>query len=209
MLRGFGILLFCLLALAGQSQDSLQYVQVSGLIMNEANNLPISGVTITNETRSGATRTNSKGFFTLPTVSGDRLVIAHVGMESRYIDVPHDQGSKVFENLLLDIDPTLIKTVVVELPAYDELLDEMMRLDVPTDEARELAERNPDVFNVLDSIEAYGAPILRFRNGEIQSSPITWFYENVYKKIKEKLPKPKRAEKLPKWREKKSDDSSN
>jgi len=190
------------LTFSANSQDSLRYVQLSGIIMNEADNsAPVPGVKITNLTRPTVTLSNDKGLFSLVAVTGDRIGLSHLGMESVYITIPLDADSKVFETIMLDLDPTVIEQVVIDLPSFDELAKEFMAQEVEDDPSRALALANEDVFNILDTIEDYGAPILRFKNGEIQSSPITWFYENVYKKIKEKLPKPKRAALLPKWKD--------
>ena len=127
-MRFKAVFLFCLFAIGAQlskSQDSLHYVQLSGLIMNEAdNNAPVPGVRITNLTRPTVTLSNDKGFFTLVAVNGDRIGLSHVGMESVYIDIPKDAGSKMFETILLELDPTVIEEVVIDLPSLEDLQDE-------------------------------------------------------------------------------------
>jgi len=201
-MRLFTLLLALLFTLPLAAQDELNYVQVSGIISNKSDNLPIQGVKVTNLTRAQITISNAKGVFSMVAVTGDQIRLSHLGMDAIVFDVPFDQGSRYFQEIKLDIDPSVIEAVVVNgLPSLDDLGDELMALHVPKDPARELAERNPDLFNILDTIEAYEASLLRIKNGKVESSPITWFYEKVYKKIKAKVPKPGKVDKLPAWKE--------
>lgn len=185
-----------------QDKQNEGYVQYSGKIVQFATGEPIQGVRVTNLNKGTMTLTNKKGIFTIVVSRQDKIQFSHLGMEHQYSIIPKDADTKVYEEKALNIEPQLIDEVVVGmLPSLDDLADRLMAMDIPKDPSRELALRNPDMFNILDTIIAHEPSLIGFKNGKVESSPISWFYENVYKKIKERVPKPKRKEVLPEFKE--------
>ena len=184
-------------------------VQYSGKIVTFDTGEPVAGVRVTNLNKQLMTLTNNKGFFTIVASPKEKIQFSHLGMEHQFSVIPEDSGTKVYEEKALNIGTTEIEAVVIsdQLPPLNELYDRLLAMDIEDDPARELALRNPDLFNILDTIIAHDPSLLAFKNGNIESSPISWFYEKVYLKIKEKLPKPNRKAVLPVYR--KEEEKSN
>ncbi len=200
MLKWLQVFFFLLIVASsfGQYQKPKSYVQYSGKIVQLETGEPIAGVRVTNLNMGTMTLSNSKGIFTIVASRKDRIQFSHLGMEHVYSVIPEDADSKVYEEKALAIAPKDIEAVLVgSLPSLDELADRLMAMDVPDDPSRMLALQNPDMFNILDTIIAYEPSLVSFKNGKVESSPISWFYENVYKKIKERVPKPQRKAILP------------
>ncbi len=185
------------------------YVQVSGLVKNKADGNMLEGVKITNLTRPSVSMSNASGVFSIVAVPGDKIRFSHLSMDSYFITVPKNAGKSYFEVVELNIDPEEIERVLIErLPAWADLADSLMNYDIPPDAARELAERHPDVFTILDTVVAHEPSLLRFKNGKVESSPISWFYEKVIKKIRERQPKPEKKATLPKFRKREKEISN-
>lgn len=197
------LLLAFSVSLFGQT-DQKRLVQFSGKTIQAESGEPIQGVRITNLTKGTISFSNPKGIFTIVTSAEDKIQISHLGMAPRYFSIPKDADSKLYKQFNLDIEPSKIKEVIINgLPSLDELSERLMAMNVEDDPARKLAEKHPDMFNILDTIIAHEPSLLSFKNGKVESSPISFFYEKVYKKIKEKMPKPKRKAVLPKFKKSK------
>ena len=200
----FLILLLLLSSLSAYSQDTTRiesFVQFSGKVVQFDNGDPIQGVRVTNLTRGTMAFSNANGIFSIVVAPEDKVQLSHIGMSHQFYTIPARSDSKIYREFTLDIEPEKIKEVLVSgLPPIDELGERLMALQIDEDPARQLALENPDLFNILDTIIAHEPSLLSFKNGKVESSPISWFYEKVYKKIKEKLPKPARKEDLPKFK---------
>lgn len=198
------LILFLPCLLSAQELDSLQgYIQFSGKIVQLENSKPIQGVRLTNLNRSTMAFSNADGVFTIVVAPKDTIQLSHIGMQHEYVTIPDQQMSKMYREFSLSIDEQEIEQVLINgLPPLDKLEETLMALHIEDDVNRRLAMENPDTFNILDTIMAHEPSLLAIKNGQIESSPISWFYERVYKKIKEKLPKPKRKEVLPKFKTK-------
>lgn len=201
---------FLFVGLFAQDRTKVRdYVQFSGKVVQLETKKPIPGVRITNLTRGTLSFTNNEGIFTIVVAPEDRIQLSHLGMGHQYFNIPKTENTKLYREFALNIEPEKIKEVLINgLPPIDELAERLMALKVYDDPARQLALENPDMFNILDTIIVHEPSLLSFKNGKVESSPISWFYEKVYKKIKEKLPKPERKGVLPKFKEKEPDISN-
>lgn len=190
-----------------QEQRLIQY---TGKIVDFDTGKPIQGVRVTNLNKELMTLTNDRGFFTIVASPTEKIKFSHLGLEDQYSIIPENsESSKIYEEKALSLGTQNIEAVVIDdqLPPLDELYERLIAIEIKEDPDRELALRNPELFNILDTIIAHDPSLLAFKNGEIESSPISWFYEKIYLKIKEKLPKPKRKELLPVYR--KENETSN
>ena len=173
-----------------QAED-YRYVSIAGQIKDATSGDIISGVKITNETRNNANLSKQNGFYTIVAVTGDIIRFSHLGYEPIYMKVNQDAGSK--ETVMIEMDPSDVyieEVVVGTLPSLDELNDAFMALDVDDDLSRELAEQNPDTFNILESIDE-PAP----------AGPVSFLKKHVFDKIKQKKKKKGRAKELPKYKD--------
>ena len=200
----FILFLFPFLSFSQTKKEDKQvdYIQFSGKVVQVDTGKPIQGVRVTNLTRGLITLSNDKGHFTIVAAANDKIQLSHIGMAHQFLTIPDQEGSKIYKDFALAIEDQEIQEVLINgLPSLDELGDRLMAMDIDNDPARQLALDNPDVFNILDTIIAHEPALIAFKNGKVESSPISWFYEKVYKKIKERLPKPNRKEILPEFKE--------
>lgn len=206
----FLIICFSANSLLGQTEPTIEsYVQFSGKVVQFDTGNAIQGVRVTNLTRGTMAFSNEKGIFTIVVAPKDKVQLSHIGMSHQFYTIPEESDSKIYREFTLDIEAEKIKEVLISgLPPIDELGERLMALNIDEDPARQLALDNPDMFNILDTIIAHEPSLLSFKNGKVESSPISWFYEKVYLKIKEKLPKPKRKEELPKFKKQEGDISN-
>ena len=172
-------------------KDSLRYVSIAGQIKNAQSGDILSGVKITNESRNNTVISKGNGFYSIVAVTGDIIRFTHVGYEPIYMKVNNDAGST--ETVMVQMDPSDIyieEVVVGELPSLDELDEAFMALEVDDDKSRELAEKNPETFRILEEIEE-PAP----------GGPVSFLKKHVFDKIKKKSKKPGRAKNLPKYKD--------
>lgn len=174
-----------------QEEDSLRYVSIAGRIQNSETGEILPGVKITNETRNNSVLSKSNGFYSIVAVTGDIIRFSFVGYEPVYMKV--NQSAKAKETVMVNLDPNDIyieEVVVGELPSLNELDEAFMALEIEEDKGRELAEKNPETFNILDEVEE-PAP----------GGPVSFLKKHVFDKIKKKSKKPGRHKKLPKHQE--------
>lgn len=173
-----------------EEQPEYRYVSIAGQIKDSETGDILSGVKITNETRNNANLSKGNGFYTIVAVTGDIIRFSHIGYAPIYMKVNQDAGSK--ETVMVEMDPTdiEIEAVDVRLPSLDELNEVFMAMEVDDDKSRELAERNPETFRILEEIEE-PAP----------GGPVSFLKKHVFDKIKQKSKKKGRAKNLPKYKE--------
>jgi len=176
---------------AEAQNDSLRYVNIAGRI-NDANTGKIlRGVKIYNESRDYGQVSKNNGFYTLVVVTGDIIRFSHVGYEPVYMRINANADSKETIMIVMKESANYIEEVIVDadLPSESELGKAIMALDIDEDKGRELAEQNPDTFNILDTI-----------NTPPPGGPVSFLKKHVFDKIKEKKRKPGRKGKLPKYK---------
>jgi ferric enterobactin receptor len=79
-MRKIFLLMACVTALLLMIQTlHAQQKQVSGTILNEDDNTPLVGVTVTNKNSKQSTQSNSVGYYSIQAEKGDVIVFSHVG----------------------------------------------------------------------------------------------------------------------------------
>lgn len=174
------------------SKQEIQYVSIVGQITNSSTQEIITGVTVTNETRNNTVLSRKNGFYTIVAATGDIIRFSSVGFEPIYMKINDKASSK--ETVMVKMDPrdiTIQEVVVGELPAYDELNDVFMTMEIDEDLSRELAEKNPETFKILSEIEQ-PAP----------GGPVSFLKKEIFDKIKQKKRKKGRKKVLPTFKNK-------
>jgi len=190
-MKGLLILILSFGAFTLQAQeDSLRYVSITGLIQEEGSNDIIRGVKVFNESREYGTLGRNNGFYTIVAVTGDIIRFSAVGYAPLYMKIENEARTKETINIKLEQSDIYIEDVIVDadLPTYEQLDEYFNSLDIDEDPGRELAERNPETFSILDSIDE---PPPR--------GPVSFLKKHVFDKIKQKKRKPGKAKKLPKY----------
>lgn len=127
--------------LAGASQEAFaqkqkRVIQLSGVIMNtDSVNSMLYGVNIYVPKAGRGTTTNMLGFFSMPVLAGDSMVISYVGYERQYYIVPDHPTEylTIVIQLREDIE-YLTEVVVTSFPTEEIFKEALLALNIPTDD---------------------------------------------------------------------------
>jgi len=128
---------FCCLAGSGNlfAQNKQRVIQLSGVVLGEDSVSGLPGVYIYVPKAGRGTTTNNVGFFSMPVLVGDSIVISSVGYAHQYYtipDYPSEFLTVVFE---LKEDVKYLKEVTVTAFPTEEVFKEaVLALNVPLDE---------------------------------------------------------------------------
>jgi ferric enterobactin receptor len=86
-----------------------QQATVSGTILDETDNTPLVGVTVSNLTNNKKTKTNTAGYYTIEAAKGHKLIFTYIGYSTREASVGDDKfvnvkllaGEKDLENVVV------------------------------------------------------------------------------------------------------------
>jgi len=129
-----------MLLMAGSSQVFAQkqkrVIQLSGVIMNtDTVDAMLYGVNLYVPKAGRGTTTNMLGFFSLPVLVGDSIVISYVGYERQYYIVPDHPSEYLTIVVQLRQDVTYLSEVVVSpFPTEEVFKEALLALNIPTED---------------------------------------------------------------------------
>jgi hypothetical protein len=126
----YTILLFIVAFLStnGQTTERQTYVQVSGLIVDEAYR-PVQGVAVISKKMKRGTVSERSGIYSIPSTPGDTIFFRALGFKRYHTIIPETfQGKQVNVDIILAIDTISIQEVTI-LPwkTYNDFLKEMTK----------------------------------------------------------------------------------
>jgi hypothetical protein len=128
--------LFCA-AIVSQAQSQRRVIQLSGVVLAEEANgdiLQIPGAHIYVPKAGRGDITNSVGFFSMPVLAGDSVVISAVGFERQHYIVPDHTSEYLTVIIELVEDVTYLKEVqVMAFPTEEVFKEAILALNIPTD----------------------------------------------------------------------------
>jgi len=110
-------------------------IQLSGVVLGEDSVSGVPGVHVYVPKAGRGTTTNSVGFFTMPVLIGDELIISSVGYERQHFTVP--ENSPEYQTIIVTLvqDSTLLQEVVVmPFPTEEVFKQAVLALNVPVDD---------------------------------------------------------------------------
>lgn len=148
MIRILTILLFFLsLCLAGQvfGQAKKKVLQFTGVVVSEESENGIPGVHIYTNKGGRGTTTNVYGYFTLPVLSGDSLIISAVSFEKEQIVIPSSREEDLTVVLRLKTDTTYLPELeVYPFPSEELFKEAVLALQLPNQYDLNNMSRNVD-----------------------------------------------------------------
>ena len=133
--------LVLILLLAGASQRSFaqkqkRVIQLSGVVMStDTTNSMLFGVNIYVPKAGRGTTTNTLGFFSMPVLAGDSIVISYVGFERQYYIVPDHKSEYLTVVIQLKEDATyLTEVIVTPFPTEEVFKEALLALNIPTED---------------------------------------------------------------------------
>ena len=126
-----------------QAQDTLNIVQVSGIVMTQDSTSTIFGVHIYDSYGRGTT-TDFRGWFSKAFLAGDTLTFSAIGFKTERIIVPENVGSRY--NLIVPMEESVTQLAEVEVNPFptEELFKEAIL-------AMNLSEDQENVLNNYSS----------------------------------------------------------
>jgi hypothetical protein len=104
-----------------KAQGKDKVIQLSGLVVCNDSLYGVFGAHLYVPKTGRGTSTNGVGFFSMPVVEGDSLVITAIGYKQQTFKVPHGLEDKV--SLMIDLkQDTLLQPVIDVFPYYTEEL---------------------------------------------------------------------------------------
>ncbi len=131
-------LLVLALTLRAYSQKERRVIQLSGIVLgldekNEATQLP--GVTIYVPKAGRGTHTNNVGFFSMPVLVGDSILISYVGFERQSYVVPDHPNEYLTLIIQMVPDVTYLKEVeIMPFPTEEIFKEAVLALNIPTED---------------------------------------------------------------------------
>jgi len=138
---------FCLLIAfysSSVAQVSRQVIQFSGFIIGEDEN-PLIGVHVYIPKAGRGTATNNVGFFSVPTVTGDSVVISAVGYKKRYIRIPNNLTESAY-SVVIELKEDFAQLPMVEVYPYptEELFKQaFLALELPDEKEQNRRPHRP------------------------------------------------------------------
>jgi hypothetical protein len=141
---------FALLGWGGSaySQNQRRIIQLSGVVSDSIQVLP--GVHIYVPKAGRGTTTNPSGFFSMPVLVGDSVVISSVGYHRTHYIVP--DSPKELLTILVELTPdiTFLKDVVITALPTEELFKEaVLALNIPLDNGLDQKALNSEMLALM------------------------------------------------------------
>lgn len=146
------LLYFALIALGfdAQSQGSRPIIQFSGIIIGEDSTSGVPGVYIFVPKAGRGTTSNFYGYFTMPALSGDSVIISAVGFKKQYFIVPNTKAESFTVIIELLSDTTYLPTVEIFPYPTEELFKEaILALKLPSEYGNMANSMNADVMALM------------------------------------------------------------
>ncbi len=129
------LIIFCA-AVPGKAQQKKRVIQLSGVVLEEdsISGIPVPGVHIYVPKAGRGTTTNGMGFFSMPVLEGDELVISAVGYDRQYFTVP--MNSPEYQTIIVTLvqDTTFLQEVViVPFPTEEVFKQAVLAMNMPLD----------------------------------------------------------------------------
>ena len=117
-------------------QNSKEIIQFSGVVVDEdSTSTGLFGVHVYVPKAGRGTVTNRYGYFSLPVLEGDSVMISAVGYQKQHFIIPGDQGDSFTVLVELAIDTTVLPTVEIFPYPTEELFKEaILALNLPVDD---------------------------------------------------------------------------
>jgi hypothetical protein len=127
----------------GFAQNQKRVIQLSGVILSRDSTVgPLPGVHVYVPKAGRGTSSNRAGFFSMPVLVGDSVIVSSVGYVKQHYIVPNHPSD--FLTIMVEMveDVTMLKEVVIsQFPTEEVFKQAILALNVPLDD-RGIDQRN-------------------------------------------------------------------
>lgn len=132
------------------AQGKPRIIQLSGIVLGEDSTRGVPGVHVYVPKAGRGTTTNSVGYFSLPVLVGDEIVISSVGYKRQYYKVPDFDKDNITIVVELVTDTTFLETVeIMPFPTEEIFKEAVIALNLPTDKGPNSANLNEDLLSLM------------------------------------------------------------
>lgn len=130
------LLPLCILLSVNNShaQGQKKIIQLSGIILGEDSISGIPGVHVYVPKAGRGTTTNRVGYFSMPTLVGDEIIISAVGYEKQFYKIPDTEKENLTILVELVSDTTYLEAVeIMPFPTEEVFKEAVLALNLPVD----------------------------------------------------------------------------
>lgn len=131
----FFTIVFLFLAGTGNnafSQGKRQVIQFSGVVVGEDSTSGVPGVHIYVPKAGRGTTSNGYGYFSMPVLANDSVVISAVGYQKQYFIIPETDGQGITVAIELLSDTTYLPTVeIFPYPTEEHFKEAVLAMQLP------------------------------------------------------------------------------
>jgi hypothetical protein len=124
------------------AQNQKRVIQLSGVVLDQDSIVPLPGVHAYVPKAGRGTSTNASGFFSMPVLVGDSVVISSIGYQRQHYIVPNHQSD--FLTLIIEMteDVTYLGNVTITpFPTEEVFKQAVLALNIPLNES-EIDKKN-------------------------------------------------------------------
>jgi hypothetical protein len=143
------ILLACLVSVNVSKAQDKRVIQLSGIVMDTVSG-PVPGVHVYVPKAGRGVVTNAVGFFSMPVLVGDSIVISSVGYKRQHYIVP--PNSNEFSTIIVPMveDVTYLKEIVImPYPTEEVFKEAVLALNLPPDNAIDEKNMNAELLALM------------------------------------------------------------
>lgn len=176
------IILAAVIGFSAEAQTTRRVIQLSGVVISsDSSSGPIPGVHVYVPKAGRGTTTNRTGFFSMPVLVGDSVVISYVGYQRQSVVVPNYHSD--FMTLVIEMveDVTYLKEVtIMPFPTEEVFKQAVLALNVPFDNGIDPRQMNAELMALmLKSTPMDGAANYKYYMDQYASSITERFQPRV------------------------------
>lgn len=125
-----------------KAQEDKTVIQFSGVIIGEDSASGVPGVHIYVPKAGRGTTTNQYGYFSMPVLQGDSVIISAIGYHRQYYIIPDNKGQSVTVGITITEDTTMLPLVeIFPFPTEESFKEAILSLQLPD----ELDKNSPNM----------------------------------------------------------------
>jgi hypothetical protein len=134
------------------AQQKKRVIQLSGVVLEEdsVSGRPVPGVHVYVPKAGRGTTTNGMGFFSMPVLENDEIIISAVGYNRQHFTVP--PNSKEYETIVVTMvqDTTFLQEVtIMSFPTEEVFKQAVLALNVPMDNGVDRRNFNEELMALM------------------------------------------------------------
>lgn len=117
------------------AQNQKRIIQLSGIVLDQDSVVSLPGVHVYVPKAGRGTSTNASGFFSMPVLVGDSVVVSSIGYQRQHYIVPNSQSDFLTVIVEMVEDITYLRTITITpFPTEEVFKQAVLALNIPLDE---------------------------------------------------------------------------